>query len=321
MKVILSWVLITFFCLNSACLEAKTRLEQGCAVTCELDGGRLGDNLLAYLHAKWISYKYSIPLRYKPFPYSDQLMLSVIETPLTNSSFQNHITLCNGKVNGADPDPYAFSTLYEVPWFPESIIELKLFSVYKRHYFEVDWDDPGFRSIVLEAIKPIKPLDLPYIPTDRIIVGVHVRTGVGFDDPSTYKVLPTKFLPHSYYIEQIQKMTEIFKDQLLYVYIFTDDPHPERISRQYELAVNNPNLTFLYRKKGNHHTANVLEDLFALTLCDCLIRGESYYSLLASKLKDFMVMITPADYHFEGDKLFINKVNIEFGKKYQENLY
>lgn len=305
-------LLCCLFC-SSEAASSKNQMQTECAVTCELDGGRIGDNLLAYLHAKWISYKYSIPLRYRPFQYSDQLMLSVIDKPLT-SGYQNQIKLFHGKANGCDPDPNAFSTLYEVPWFPESVLELEIFPNYKPPYFEVDWNDPGFRYEMLQVIKPIKPLKLPNIPKDRIVVGVHVRTGVGHDSPETYKVLPTKFPPHSYYIEQIQKIAEIFKDQPLYVYIFTDYPDPKHISDLFELSVNNSNLKFLYREKGNHHTTNVLEDLFALTECDCLIRGESYYSLLASKLKNFRVMITPAGYKFEGDKLTINKVDIYFGE-------
>ena len=44
-------------------------------ITYELSGGRLGDNLVAYIHAKWISYKHDIPLEYKPFEHSNELVL------------------------------------------------------------------------------------------------------------------------------------------------------------------------------------------------------------------------------------------------------
>ena len=40
-----------------------------------MPGGRLGDQLIAYMHAKWVSYLYDIPLLYKPFHYSNDLVL------------------------------------------------------------------------------------------------------------------------------------------------------------------------------------------------------------------------------------------------------
>ena len=54
------------------------------AVTYDFSGGRFGDNLVSYCHAKWISYKYNIPLLYKPFDYSDQLMMDVLEIPYSD---------------------------------------------------------------------------------------------------------------------------------------------------------------------------------------------------------------------------------------------
>src|ERR1700728_1817882 len=50
-------------------------------ITYALSGGRFGDNLLAFMHAKWFSYRFKLPLLYKPFPYSDQLQLSLDEKP------------------------------------------------------------------------------------------------------------------------------------------------------------------------------------------------------------------------------------------------
>ena len=50
-------------------------------VTYQLPYGRLGDKLITYVHAKWISYKYGLKLLYRPFEYSDKLMLSKIEQP------------------------------------------------------------------------------------------------------------------------------------------------------------------------------------------------------------------------------------------------
>lgn len=45
-------------------------------VTYGNNDARLGDQLIGFLHAKWVSFKYQIPLLYIPFSYSDQLVLS-----------------------------------------------------------------------------------------------------------------------------------------------------------------------------------------------------------------------------------------------------
>lgn len=45
-------------------------------VTYRNNDARLGDQLTGFLHAKWVSFKYKIPLLYIPFSYSDQLVLS-----------------------------------------------------------------------------------------------------------------------------------------------------------------------------------------------------------------------------------------------------
>ena len=44
-------------------------------LTYDLPGGRFGDQLLSYMHAKWLSYTYDLTLLYKPFIYSEALMV------------------------------------------------------------------------------------------------------------------------------------------------------------------------------------------------------------------------------------------------------
>ena len=44
-------------------------------VTYTFSGGRFGDNLISYLHAKWVAYRAGVPLLYKPFGYSGMLVM------------------------------------------------------------------------------------------------------------------------------------------------------------------------------------------------------------------------------------------------------
>jgi hypothetical protein len=47
------------------------------------------------------------------------------------------------------------------------------------------------------------------------------------------------------------------------------------------------------RKESSCKT-NILEDFFALTQFDCLIRPDSHFSIAASKIADYKVIISPA---------------------------
>jgi len=51
-------------------------------ITYGLSGSRFGDGLISYMHAKWLSFKYDIPLLYTPFPQSDYLRLAHMEMNL-----------------------------------------------------------------------------------------------------------------------------------------------------------------------------------------------------------------------------------------------
>ena len=121
-------------------LLATASLTAHDGVTYEFSGGRFGDNLLAYLHAKWVAHREGIPLLYKPFPYSSELALDEREVPFKEGD-----------------------RALTVPYFPETQWEV-------RHtrdkdgkawsYFAVDWSDCEFRQMAAELIAPKQPLSL-----------------------------------------------------------------------------------------------------------------------------------------------------------------
>ena len=79
----------------------------------------------------------------------------------------------------------------------------------------------------------------------------------------------------------------------MYVYIFTDDQNPERLANKYAQALDLSNIIFDYRKVDNAYNANVLEDFFSMMQFDVLIRSESSYSLVASRLAKRQLVIYP----------------------------
>ena len=276
-------------------------------VTYKFNDGRFGDNLLIYLHAKWLSFTYNIPLLYKPFQYSDQLVLHFHENQHTTRAKQT-ITLSKNNMNINVNE----NILYIVPYFSEVLSEYK--HPLNKHwiYYKIDWDNELFYKEICKMIQPInKELLNISLPLNKISLAVHIRKGGGYDNPEAPKKDPLKFPPESYYIEQIKNISEHLHNADIYAFIFTDDQNPNKIVERFKNELKNyHNITFDYRENGNRHNANVLEDFFAITKFDCLIRSQSNFSIVAAKLGRPKIEIAPIDYYIEEDNILINKVEI-----------
>lgn len=287
-------------------------LSKESAVTYE-GGGRFGDKLSVYCKAKWISYKYKIPLYYKPFDQSDGLVLHNIERLYSDhikKKFKKVITLNQDSKINIEPHKgyfYIIEFHAEVP---------------------VDWNDQGFITELKKVLKPRDAIKELLLPKDCITVAVHVRKGSAHDAPlltdnkninfsrlprALYSDVkwPTKFPPDSYYIEQLKKITEIFKDQKIYAFIFTDNGNPEAIVQKYKDELKNDNILLDCHKIKKLYVERVIDDFFALSKFDCLIRSSSRFSLIAGKLGNYKVQICPKSYHWEGNTLIIDEADIE----------
>jgi len=283
------------------------------AVTYSLSGGRFGDNLLAYCHAKWISYSYTIPLLYKRFGYSEQLMMHLLETPYDlalEKTFEKVIIYAPGCVI----DPCA-GYLYVIPYFPESMID---YSNAKFPYlFATDWADPAFKSLLRKMIAPIAPINGPQLPENYFTVALHVRKGTNWDVPHDKTTpqkltasLPLLFAPDSYYINQLKKIVMLVPDKSIYVHVFTDDFNPGQLAEKYRKAVDNERMIFGYRTTRNYDFLYILDDFFALTQFDCLIRTHSNFSFTASKLGNYTIQITPWHSTMKNNETIIDQVTI-----------
>ncbi len=305
----IKWLLLLFISNYTFSYKNGSNLHQ--AVTYEQSPGRFGDNLTSYIHAKWIAYKFNLPLLYKPFVYSDKLMLHEQEYLYTNDiedSFDTILTL--GKTL---PDTnYKKRILYKVPYFPESKWELKhgiSFSNKAWEYFIVDWNDPQFIEELKKTIKPRGPIKPMALPKDRISVAVHVRRGGNHDTPETIPGFPLKFLPDEFYIEHIKKLYFLLKEKPLYLYLFTDDNNPPNIIDTFKAQLRGLDIQFDCRKGGNSDTSNVVEDFFALAQFDCLIHSESNFSLIMSKINDYKVSIYPDSFYKKDGTIIYDHVN------------
>lgn len=124
-------------------------------------------------------------------------------------------------------------------------------------------------------------------------------------------IWPIKFPPDQYYIDQLKELAGMLPGKNLLVYLFTDDPNPEDIVERYSNQLkDHPRIIFSYRQKDNHHTKNVIEDLFAITQCDCLISASSSFAIAAQLLGNHSVLIFPVHAISLPDKIVINKVGV-----------
>jgi hypothetical protein len=289
-------------------IEKINKEENG--ITYTLSGGRFGDNLIAYLHARWLAFKHQLVFIYAPFPYSEQLKLHNESLPLGNviGLYKKRWTFRSEK----DLSSLPRSTLIVLPYFPESEIELKGNASFWPYQFSVDWREKNFKQLICSLISPsmvITSLEMPKEPC--ITVAVHVRRGGNIDPAGSDLALPLKLPPDSFYIQAIRKMSEYFFHQNMYVYVFTDDLDPPQIMNKYKEALKDlTHIQFDCRKQNNSPNANVLEDFFSIQKFDCLIRPDSNYTIVAEKLKDFKLVISPKDHHIENGIVYIDSLNL-----------
>lgn len=250
------------------------------AITWKPNGGRFGDDLLSYSKAKWLSMEYKIPLLCQPFKYSDELMLQENETMYTEEcllQFSQTKQLIK-------KSPYTLlpnnSTLYISRW---------------KTVTDMDWCDDAFLAEIKKNIAPRYEIEKIAIPQGVISVAAHVRNGGTFaaDTPEEKERCPLRFVPEEFFIEQIDRIAQMFPDDMLYVHIFTDHPEPKKLAKKFRRILDNPRITFDYRKENNSHKTNVLEDFFSMMDFDCLIRPGSHFTRFVQRLGNNKVVIYP----------------------------
>ena len=297
------WVLLW------ACsLSALTEL----GVTYEFSSGRLGDNLLAYLHAKWVAYQKGIPLLYKPFYYSSQLKMDELEVPYLQ--WQVEGPRMRARLSQPLPPNLAIPVYYVCPYFPEDPWELghtNGFNGTPWESFAVDWKDGEFRKRALEMVAPKYPLLLVLPPKERVSIALHYREGGGYDDPLDLEKgglnYPLKFPPLSFYFEAVEEVLKLFPDQRLYCFLFTDAAFPEELLARFQTKF--PGVEWNCRKGGNGHNRNVLVDFFSLFHFDALIHPQSNFSLVPALLHDYAVCCSPADFEIAEGRVVVTKTN------------
>ena len=260
------------------------------SVTYALDGGRFGDQLTNYLKALWVSWKFNLPIIYRPFDYSDQLMLSDYHEVSLNDEVIKSFSAKLEYFSYLDIESSSkvFNYLEQTTQHPKKKLlwNIGLLTPLIEEHFCEKMDDEEFRSLLQKLVKPKHELPLIALPKDCKTIALHVRTGVGYDLDINIRKMPTKFPPTSFYLSCLKLASLHYEGQPLYIHIFTDHPEPTTIKERFyeeltKWGIENV-LIINCRETGNFHTENVLEDMFSMMHFDCLIHPDSSLSRLAA---------------------------------------
>lgn len=295
----MKWIFLLLMALNTA-------FSAQAYICYAKTGGRFGDNLLNYLHAMWLSEKHKIPLLYTPFPYSEELMLD----EGIQLDFSSYYRLRKMVVRERTPFDPNLPFLYESPYFPafkEEQIDGKWWA------FDVDWQNPDFRSKALAMIAPKKNLSIAKPPEGAVSIAIHIREGGGFDTDHTRLYDPLKLPPLPYYIEALSRAIALFPEQKIYCHLFTDAVDAEAMARKLRETIP-PTVILAVREEKNHHTLNVLEDFFSLFEFDVLIRSRSNFSIVPTLLHDYAAVYFPAEYVRTGTNIDITRIDVEMNE-------
>lgn len=282
------------------------------AVTYDFSGGRFGDNLVSYLHGKWVAHVLNLPLLYRPFELSDQLVMHKEELWLEDFRFTYVKKFRKGmELSSLDRK----GTLAVIPFFPEFKWEIKNLGFAYPH-MTVNWDDEIFQKNYKAMIKPIKQVAYIDVPPGRISVAIHYRSARGVSSDQEYVNFTQRFLPLEYYVAQWSKLLEVLGDRPIYLHLFTDDPNPSDLITKFNLNVPNSNVIYGFRTPEEDKLQTVLNDFFCLANFDCIIRSDSNFSLCAALVGDVAIEMFPIDSVVEDN---VRKVT-EFGMKINPRL-
>jgi hypothetical protein len=308
--------------------------QQNCIVSHKPTGHRLGDNLLSFSHALWISYKFKIPIKYTEFEYSNMLKISDL-AKFKKLKYKKKILQFNQIIeqfiNKNDKN-----IEYIIPYFPQSKIEFLnpkpptndcIFYLWQFPYFAVDWKDLGFKNQLTKYISLKNYIELVVPPKNHHSIAVHIRKysgGVDYPllDEETKKgkllntsqryndvIFPWKFPAEEFYIKWIKAIINLL-DGKKYVFIFTDHNNPQELINELKNSFKNDEILWDFRDDKNKDTKYVLNDLFSFRNFDFLIRSSSNFSFIGEIIGEYRATISPDDHIWIDNRLIITKAKI-----------
>ncbi len=132
-------------------------------------GGRFGDNLLAYGHARWLAFVHNWDFYYSEFDYSDKLAMHKIHKHRFADHNKKKVIYIEDTKQIPSDDTIDDDTLFVTVGFPRNN--------------RINYDNSEFVALMREEIKALSPVTKVVVPKEMLAVAVHVRRGGGWDRP------------------------------------------------------------------------------------------------------------------------------------------
>ncbi len=155
-----------------------------------------------------------------------------------------------------------------------------------------DWQDSNFKKYIHEKLKSFlsstKETDLP---ENSFNIAIHFRQGGDFDPPLAKLRHTVKFLPLSFYTDNLPKILEyIPKEVPIFIGIFTDCNDPSLttafIQTISDVCDNRAKVKLLSREEDLFH------DIVTMSKFDFIMRPISSFSIVSEHLGDFAGVCT-----------------------------
>lgn len=211
--------------------------KQSTIILNDYSGSRLGDQLIGYSKAKWLSYKYAIPFKLIPFHGSEELNVSHEEKYTNLSNLFNRIFYKffgqRIRINSEEELVAALATLkkptlflvhmgtrlcehinnnagtdaHDNAWRPSVIYELMR-------------QNPPFSQELKKMLQPLTPINHMNVPKDRMTIAVHLRKGGGFDPSLASK----QYFDKQFQVTQYEQIYSSPKDNNFLPYLSKNIP-------------------------------------------------------------------------------------------------
>lgn len=332
---------IAYVLLAALPFAPNTKTEIG--ITNKTTGGWFGDNILHYIKTKWLAYKYNLTFYFRPFDNAHLLSMSVNEPqlPANQIIFNRHLLITREEQISHNLHDGTLLVLEAyspgVGFETENLIDYLLLNSPQGFIDSIRPHLQPTKKVALPALPENmisvgvhirKPLvtDYPlfgmqefdtshYTLHDEIIPIFKtsvLQNRLGNMKTCACKSLyadinegPLKFPPTQYYIDQIRKLSEFLDDAPMFVHLFSCLADQTELYETIKKGVNKNNI--VYAHDLIDWQAGLIEDMYALSSYDCLIKSISTFSSISQLIGDHAICIVPGDFFWDDKKLVINK--------------
>ncbi len=311
-------MVIVFLCAIGSSALGYSDYSEYHAISYEYCPGRFGDKILGYSHARYLSYITQIPFLSRSSSNKDYLLSDHLMTDYESFPFQEKARHYSQvfHIKSSDTlaeffrmiqEPGTPPTLFMVEYFPSDVFEWNLTPSWTTALV-IPWKEEGFANYLRKSLQPKIPIP-DFTVEGRLNVADHMRDLSGGDvDHISRRFLPLKHPYIDYHERQIRRVYEWSGKKPMHVFIFSDTKTPLEFLEQIKSRFPHEDILFKIQVLEQPDVNYVVQDFFAMQKFDVLITTQSNFSMMASRLADFDMIISPVhgvgEYpHFQIDRI------------------